>query len=302
MEIGGTKILVTGAGGYLGSVLVPMLLEKGYFVRAAGYIDENKSQFLNLLKTRLEIIDCDLTNQAILNELMQGVGMVVHLASIVGEKICQKEPQLAKSVNTDLVAQINLARNHLPMIFTSTTSVYGANSANICTEETQPKPELAYAISKYEGEKLAEAFGNCIILRPATIFGFAPAINYTMLVNDFVFQAVKQKKLEVYDDSLNRTFIHVKDLANAVLFFIENYKQFKNQIFNVGSDEMNYSKREIAEIIHSLIDFKLDFVAGGSKTDKRNFIVSYAKIKEAGFNTKISLYDGIKDLIKNLSI
>lgn len=285
----------------MGSCLVPMLLEQGYLVKAAGKSFTAETLALSFRYPSLQIIQADLTEGNILDSLMGDIDGVIHLAGLVGEKQCLENPELAKKINVDLVRQVNVARQNLPLIFLSSTSVYGSRENVICDETTKPTPELAYAKSKYEGEQVLEGANNVIILRAATFFGYAPAINFKVLVNDFVLQAVKNKKLEIYDDTLNRTFVHIADLSRAIIFMLENFSQYKNQIFNVGNNSLNCSKRDLAEIIKSLINFELIVKPALPNTDKRNFVVNYDKIEKAGLRTQISLKEGIKELITKIT-
>lgn len=294
------KILVTGASGYAGMVLVPNLIEKGYVVRAVGFSNKHGSWSDLALNENLELINADLRDEKKIEQLIDGVDMIVHLAAVVGEQICKDDPTLAYDINVNLVKIINKIRKDIPLIFISTTSVYGDDTSSACDERTLPNPKLAYAKSKYDGEKLVVESDNFIILRPATLFGYSPAINYNMLVNNFVWHAVNNKKLEVYDDNLNRTFVHVSDLSKSIIFMIENFGKFKNEIFNVGDNDLNFTKRQVVEMLKSLINFELISSEGNSQNDKRNFIVKYNKLNEAGFYTQKNLMEGIKELLVKL--
>lgn len=225
--------------------------------------------------------------------------MIIHLAAIVGEPACRKNPKSCYEINTGLVEKINNLRNNTPLIFVSTTSIYGEiNIEKICFEDTEAKPTLGYARSKYEAEKIIREKDNYIILRPATAFGVSPRLRLDLLVNEFVFNAVNNKYLEVYNPNFSRTFIHVKDLAKVIVMMIERFSEFKNEIFNIGSSNMNATKKEIIDLIKSKIYFKSKIVSDERDPDKRNFIVNYDKIKKAGFEPRFSLSNGISEMIK----
>jgi nucleoside-diphosphate-sugar epimerase len=277
-----------------------MLLEKGYVVRGASR--SFKTETLDLAKKypNFEIVKTDLTAPEVFKDLLEDVDFIIHLAGLAGEKQCQENPKLAQKINVEMVRQLNSTRQGIPLIFLSSTSVYGTTQRIVCDENTPPAPELAYAKSKHEGEMVLKVSDNIIILRAATFFGYAPAINYKLLVNDFVLQAVKNKKLEIYDDTLNRTFIHVRDLARAIIFITENFATLKNEVYNVGNNELNCTKWELAQTIKTMVDFELIVRQVSGNTDKRDFIVNYNKIERSGYRTQISLVEGIKELIAHI--
>jgi len=294
------RILVTGGAGYIGSVLTPLLLKKGYFVKVVdALIFNQKPLLIDSNSNNLEFIKGDLRDYGVLKSALEDTDIVVHLAALVGEPACRKDPNLCYEINKSLVEKLNDLRQDIPLIFTSTTSVYGKTGSKICFEDkTEPKPILDYTKSKYEAEKIIKNKDNYIILRPATAFGFSPRMRLDTLVNEFVFKAVKYKYLEICNPTFVRTFIHVKDFAESILIMVEKFDKFRNQIFNVGNNDMNVVKKEIANLIRPKSNFELKMVSGEIDPDKRNFIVNYDKIEKIGFKTKISLENGIDEMIK----
>lgn len=299
------RILVTGGAGYIGSVLTPLLLKKGYFVRIVDALIFNQNPpAADLNSNNFEFIKGDLRNHKVLKSALKDIDIIIHLAALVGEPVCRKNPDLCYKINKELVEKLNNLRGDIPLIFISTSSVYGETSSKICFEDrTEPMPVLDYAKSKYEAEKIIISKDDYIILRPATAFGFSPRMRLDTLINELVFRTVKHKYLEIYNPNFARTFIHVRDFARAILMMVEKFDEFKNQIFNMGNNDMNITKKEIANSIKSKIDFKLKIVSGEIDPDKRNFIVDYNKIEKIGFKVKLSLKDGIGEMInkfKNL--
>ena len=293
------KILITGGAGYIGSVLTPLLLKKGYFVKVVDALILNqKPPAIDSNSNNFEFVKGDLRDYKVLKSALKDIDIIVHLAALVGEPACRKNPDLCYEINKDLVEKLNDLRHGIPLIFISTVSVYGETGSKICFEDkTKPKSILDYAKSKYEAEKIIRNKDNYIILRPATAFGLSPRMKLDTLINEFVFKAVKYKYLEVYNPNFARTFIHVRDFARAIIMMIEKFNMFKNQIFNIGNNDMNLTKKEIANLIKSKIDFELKIVSGKIDSDKRNFIVNYDKLEKTGFKTEISLEDGIDEII-----
>jgi len=294
------RILVTGGAGYIGSVLTPLLLRGGYFVRVVdALIFNQKPPRVDLNFNKFEFIKGDLRNYKVLKSVLKNIDIIVHLAALVGEPVCHKNPDLCYEVNDGVIEKLNNLRKNTRLIFLSTSSVYGETGSKICFEDkTKPEPRLDYAKSKYRAEKIIRNKDNYIILRPATAFGFSPRLRLDTLINEFVFKAVKYKYLEVYNPNFARTFIHVKDLAKAIIMMIEKFDEFRNQTVNVGSNNMNVTKKQIANLIKSKIDFKLKIVSGRHDSDKRNFIVNYDKVEGKGFKTEVFLSDGLDEMIR----
>lgn len=296
------KILVTGGAGFVGSLLVPMLLEQGYDVRVLDNLlfgqerEHHEANYPNF-----EFINGDVRDGDTVKHALEGIDLIVHLASLVGEPACRKDSGLCYSINRDAAEQLNRLRGSTPIIFPSSTSIYGETSGGVCNEDTAPRPALDYAKSKYEAEKIFLNGGNCIIFRPATAFGdsFRPRLD--LLINEFVFRALKEKSIKVYNPDFVRTFVHVRDFAAAIIFMIERFDIYKNEVFNLGFDDLNLTKRQIAEAIHARIDFSLEFVENSTDPDLRNFVVDYSKFKKTGFLPAHSLSDGIDEMIKRFS-
>jgi len=294
------KILVTGGAGYIGSILIPLLLERGYKVHLFDNFMWGVKPILYFADNpNLEITTGDIRDEDVVKKAMKDADMVFHLAAIVGYPACAADPARAISINVGGTKNVvkNLSKNQR-LVFASTGSTYGKVDG-ICTEDTPIAPLTLYGSTKSEGEKMCLDAGG-IGLRFATVFGLAPRLRLDLLVNDFVYQAVHNKQIVLYEGHFRRTFLHSKDAAYSYLFAIDNYDKMQGQAFNIGDNSMNYTKREIALKIKEFTDYYLHEADIGEDLDKRDYEVSYEKINNLGFFSKITLEDGIKELIKVL--
>lgn len=295
-------MLVTGGAGYIGCVVVPVLLEAGYEVRVLDSLRKGGLGLLPCLSNpQAELVRGDIRDPDAVKRALRDVDVVVHLAAIVGYPACAKDPWLARTTNVD--GTLNLIRHgspHQVIIYPSSLSNYGTVPDSICTEEMTPVPITLYGITKMEGEKALLDRGNAIVFRPATAFGLSPQMRLDLLFNEFVFRALKQKYLVVYEPSHMRAFIHVRDLARAILFALDNGERMLGQIYNLGSESLNLRKGELAEHIRRKIDFTLSISNTGEDPDKRNYRVSFSKLRQAGYEVAISIDDGIDELVRGL--
>ncbi|MCP9296739.1 MAG: NAD(P)-dependent oxidoreductase [Planktothrix agardhii LY1] len=297
------KILVTGGAGYVGTSLIPQLLERGYQVRVLDSLMFGGDQLLPFFKYKnFEFIKGDIRNIEDLSNAVKDQDVIIHLAAIVGYPACRSHPELAEDVNiggTKNLASV-VSRNQL-VIFGSTGSNYGAVE-DICTEETPLNPLSLYGQTKTIAEN--HLLENCttIAFRFATAFGVSPRLRLDLLINDFVYKALTQQYLVVYEKHFMRTFIHIRDLGASFLFAIDNVEKMKGQVYNVGDESMNYSKEQICEMIQKQTNCYVHYADVGEDIDKRNYIVSYEKIKSLGFQTQIAVDEGIEELIKALGV
>lgn len=292
-------VLVTGGAGYVGSLLVSLLLQEGYAVKVLdNLMYRQHTLFQHFISKNFTFIKGDARNEEILREALKGVDCIVHLAAIVGEPACKKDPELCYEVNlraTELLSKLRMPEQKL--IFASTGSVYG-KVEGICGEDSPTNPVSDYGISKLKAEEAVRQKPNYVIYRFATAFGLSPRPRLDLLINDFVYRALKQRVNMVYEAHFKRTFIHVYDMARSFLFAVKNFDNLKNEIYNVGSESMNFTKEDIAKKIKDFIPYHLHFADFGTDPDQRNYEVSYAKIRNKGFETSIDLNDGISELIK----
>lgn len=298
------KVLVTGGAGYVGSVFVPLLLENGYRVRVVdNLMYKHPSLWPYFIDNNFEFIKGDVRDEKTIKDALGGVDFIIHLAALVGEPACKKDPRLCYELNRDSVKLINRLRNKdQKIIFASTGSVYGKIEDEICIEDSPTNPVSDYAIAKLEAEKFLQETGEYMIYRFATAFGLAPRLRLDLMVNDFVYRALYHKVIIVYEAHFKRTFVHVRDMARSFIHAIENFDNMKNEIYNVGHESLNFSKKDIAEKIKDKTDYILHFADFGTDPDQRNYEVSYEKIRNKGFETVYGLDNGIDELIKGYSM
>ena len=298
------KVLVTGGAGYIGAVLVPHLLEKGLAVRVLDNLMYGGGSLLPHVRNRhFEFLRGDVRDARVVRDALVGCDVVVHLAAVVGFPACRKYPDLATSVNvegTKTVADAS-GRERL-VLFGSTGSNYGALLDDVCTEETPLTPLTLYGKTKTAAERYIMENCSAVAYRFATAFGISPRMRLDLLVNEFVYTAMKMRYLVVYEAHFMRTFIHVHDIARAFLFAIENARKMRGQVYNVGAERLNYSKAEVCEMIRSRLDYYLHYADVGQDADKRNYVVSYKKIGDLGFRTTISLEEGIDELVRGVEV
>jgi nucleoside-diphosphate-sugar epimerase len=298
------RLLVTGGAGYVGSVLVPHLLALGHQVRVLDNLMYGGRGLLACFADRnFEFVKGSILDEGTLKRALDGVDAVVHLAGIVGYPACKRDPRLAHEVNlegTRLVAALRHQDQHI--LFASTGSNYGAVVGSVCTENTPLNPLSEYGVTKTAAERHLLDAGNMVCYRFATAFGVSPRMRFDLLVNDFVYQAKVNKDLILYERAFKRTFIHVRDMARAFAFALDHYPAMRDDVYNVGSEEMNFNKEEVALIIKRKIDYYLHFAEIGTDEDQRNYEVSYAKIRSKGFKTEIDMETGIDELIRAVDV
>lgn len=298
------RVLVTGGAGYVGSVLVPMLLGAGHEVRVFDSLRKGGMGLLpSLPDHRLELIKGDVRDSDPVKDAVRDVDAVIHLAAIVGYPACAKDPWLARTTNVD--GTLNLLRHCSPsqlIIYPSSLSNYGTVRDAVCTEDMKPAPITLYGITKLEGERVLLEHENVIIFRPATAFGLSPQMRLDLLFNEFVFRALKERYLVVYEPHHMRAFIHVRDLAAALLFGLEHADRMKHQIYNLGDEALNLRKGDLARRIRQRIDFVLQLSDVGADPDQRNYTVDFSKIRAVGYETGVSVDGGIDELVRGLQV
>ncbi len=300
------RILVTGGAGYIGSVLVPMLLYDGHEVIVLDNFMYNQTALLDCCHYKnFVLIRGDARDEQIIDDIFEKywpVDYVIPLAAIVGAKACDNDPATAKEINVDAVRLV-LGRWTTKIIFPNTNSGYGIGAEGIyCTEESPLNPISLYGRTKVEAEKLVLTNGNSVVLRLATVFGISPRPRLDLLVNDLTYIAVMKGSTEIYEPHFKRNFIHVRDVALAFEHCIKNFDAMANQVYNLGLSDANLSKWELCQEIQRQVPSFKFHEGRGEDPDKRNYIVSNKKIEDAGFKAKYSLRDGIAELIKGYKI
>ncbi len=294
------RILVTGGAGYVGSTLVPMLLDQGHSVRVFDMLKFGGHGLLPCCRhTSLELIKGDVTDAAAVKAALVDIDAVIHLAAIVGYPACKKEPQLAQSTNVDGTRTLlELRKPDQKVIFASTGSIYGSIPDYICNEDTPRSPITLYGETKATAEQMVLDAGNSVAYRYATAFGVSNRMRLDLMPNDFTYQAVKTRNLIVYEGGFKRTFVHVRDMAHSIIFALEQWEEMKDDVYNVGSETMNFTKEDVARKILEHVDYYLHFAEVGTDADQRNYEVSYEKIRKKGFETSVDLDQGISELVR----
>lgn len=300
------KILVTGGAGYIGSILVPALLGKGHEVIVVDNFMYNQTSLLDCCHDeKLTIIRGDARDKGLISKCLQKVDAIFPLACLTGAPLCSKDPISAQTTNLDAVKMIlDLRRKDQRIIFPTTNSGYGIGQKGIyCTEKTPLNPVSLYGRLKVDIENLLLEAGNCITLRLATVMGVSPRMRLDLLVNDFTYRAVNDRFLVLFEPHFKRNYVHVRDVARAFIHCLDNFDQMKDEPYNVGLSDANISKWELCEEIKKQTpDFYFVEAEIGEDPDKRDYVISNAKIEATGFMPNYSLHRSIAELIKGYQV
>ncbi len=246
------KILITGAAGYIGSVLVPILLQKGHEVIAVDNFMYKQTSLLECCHfDKLTLINEDVRNAVLIEQQLKKVDAILPLACLTGAPLCDKDPITARAVNFEAIKTILAKRNPDQMvIFPTTNSGYGVGEEGIhCTEETPLRPVSLYGQLKVEIEKIILESGNSITFRFATVFGVSPRMRLDLLVNDFTYRAYHDRFIVLFEAHFKRNYLHVRDAARVFIYGLENFEQMKGEAYNVGLSDANISKAELCKVI-----------------------------------------------------
>jgi len=300
------KILVTGGAGYLGSILVPQLLSKGYNVTVLDNFMYNQVSLLDCCyDEKLKIVCGDARDKTLVDRLLKDADAIYPLACLTGAPLCNKDPQGARTVIYDAVKLIlELKSKDQRIIYPTTNSGYGVGQKDkYCTEESPLKPVSLYGRLKVDAEKAILDHGNSITLRLATAFGISPRMRLDLLVNDFTYRAVNDRFIVLFEAHFNRNFIHVRDVTRVFIHALENFDRMKNEPYNVGLSDANLNKLQLCQEIKKQIpEFYYVEAEIGEDPDKRDYLVSNEKIERTGFKPIVLLPQGIKELIKGYQI
>lgn len=301
-----TRVLITGGAGYLGSILTERLLQAGCQVTVLDSLIYGEQNLFHLCADpQFDFVYGDARNEALVQELVRRSDVIIPLAAIVGAPACDRDPLMATSVNLDAIRMINRTRSPSQLIvYPTTNSGYGTKSGDLyCTEETPLEPISLYGRTKTDAEAEVLESVNSITLRLATVFGMSPRMRLDLLVNHFVYAAVTDGFLVIFEKDFKRNYVHIRDVADCFVHCIENAATMTGRPYNVGLDDANLSKEELAlKIRESVPSFFIHFAEVGSDPDKRNYIVSNKRLAEAGFVARRSLDDGIRELIKGYAL
>ena len=299
-------ILVTGGAGYLGSILVPQLLKEGHRVIVLDNFMYGQTALLDCCQDEnLTVVRGDARDEKLVPELLREADAIFPLACLTGAPLSDKFPLEAQTINLDAVKLIlKLRGRNQRIIFPTTNSGYGIGQPGIhCDEKTPLRPITLYGRLKVQAEGEILNRGNGITLRLATAFGISPRMRLDLLVNDFVYRAVYDRFVILFEAHFNRNYIHVRDVAKAFIHSLNNFDKMKNEPYNVGLSDANLSKLQLCQEIKKQVpDFYFVESTIGEDPDKRDYIVSNEKIEKTGFKPDVSLAQGIQELIKGYQI
>ena len=300
------RVLVTGGAGYIGSILVPTLLAQGHEVTVIDSFLFGQTSLLDCcVNPNFRVLKGDVRDYDLVAKELAQHDVIIPLAAIVGAPACTRYPDATRAINLEAIRfMASKLGADQRVIFPVTNSGYGVGeSGQYCTEESPLRPITLYGHTKVEAEAILLDKGCAVTLRLATVFGMAPRMRIDLLVNDFVYRAVYDRFVVLFEAHFKRNYIHVRDIATAMLFVLDNYDSMRGQTYNCGLSDANLSKRELCEKIKShLPDFHILESEVGQDPDKRDYIVSNAKIEAAGWRPRHSLDDGIKELIKGYTM
>ena len=297
------KILITGGAGYIGSMLCTKLLEAGHIVTVIDLLKYDKGSLNHLyFHKNFKLICDDIRKVSLMKKLIKQHDFIIPLAALVGAPLCEKFKKDALSTNLGSIKTLcNLVTKKNKVIYLTTNSGYGIGEKNkYCDENSPLKPISLYGRTKCDGEDLVRSkIKNHVCFRLATVFGHSYRMRSDLLVNNFVYTAIKKKKLTLFEPHFRRNFIHVRDVVNAILFTMKNFNRLKNNVYNLGLSSANISKIMLAKKIQKKYKkLRIKIVTNRKDPDKRDYFVSNKKIEKKGFKAQISLEDGISELIQ----
>jgi nucleoside-diphosphate-sugar epimerase len=302
-----TKVLVTGGAGYLGSTLVPALLDRGFAVTVVdNFMYDQASLSAVCYHPAFSLIRGDVRSIETMRPLFAHADIIIPLAARVGAPLCDRDPVAATSTNLQAIVDMldHLSRDQR-VLLPVTNSGYGIGQpGTLCTEETPINPISLYGRNKVEVERiLLDRHPAALSFRLATVFGMSPRLRLDLLVNDFTYRAYMDRFIVLFESHFKRNFIHIRDVARAFLHGIDNFDAMKGQVYNVGLSDANISKLELCQRIQQQVPaFVFLESPVGADPDKRDYIVSNEKIERTGYRPAVSLDDGIRELIKGYAM
>ena len=299
------KILITGGAGYIGSILATKLVDLGHQVTVVDLLKYSSSSLNHLYSFKnFNFIHADVQDGNLMKKIISKNEYIIPLAGLVGAPLCEKYKKEAVSVNYKVIKDCVKYSKNKKIIFLMSNSGYGVGEQNkFCTEDSPLNPISLYGKTKCDAEKEVIKAKNYVCFRLATVFGFSYRMRSDVMVNNFVFNALKDKKLKLFEPHFRRNFIHVRDVVDCILYTINNFKKMQNNIYNAGINSANITKLQLAQLIKKQIkDLKLSTIKGIKDPDQRNYFVSNDKLKKKGFTAKRNLNEGIKELIKGFNI
>ena len=295
------NILITGGGGYIGSMLTTELINLGFKVTVIDLLKFDKGSLDHLyFEKNFTFIKGDVRNLNLLKKYISKNEFIIPMAALVGAPLCEKNKKEAIETNFQSIKNIlkNLS-NKNKLIYLTTNSGYGIGEKNkFCDENSPLNPISLYGKTKCDAENEVMKYKNTISFRLATVFGASYRMRSDLLVNNFVERAVNQNFLDIFEPQFRRNFIHIRDVVKAIIFSVKNFNKLKSNIFNLGLSSANITKIQLAKKIKKKIKtLKIKVIQNKKDPDKRDYFVSNLKIEKKGFKARISLEEGIGELI-----
>ena len=299
------KILITGGAGYIGSKLVTKLLDLKFKVTVIDSLVFSSKSLNHLFNNKnFNFIKGDVRNKEIMRNLIKKNEFIIPLAALVGAPLCDKNKKEAISVNLEsikfLMKNINKKNK---IIYLTTNSGYGVGEKNkYCDEQSPLNPISLYGKTKVDAEKIIMRSKNSIGFRLATVFGYSYRMRTDLLVNNFVYNAVKNRKLNIYEPHFRRNYIHVNDVVDGIIYSIKNFHRLKSNVYNLGLSSANLTKYMLVRKIKKQLKYlKIKIISNRKDPDQRDYYVSNKKIEKKGFRAKIKIEQGITELIRVFS-
>ncbi len=300
------RIFVTGGGGYIGSVLVPLLLQEGHTVTVLDNFLYHQWPLLDCAHyPTLSIIIGDARDDRLLREHAPAADVLLPLACLTGAPACARDPWAAREVNLDAVLRLAaLKGTGQRLVFPSTNSGYGVGTPGVyCDEDTPLNPVSLYGRLKVEAEAHLLDRGDCVTFRFATLFGLSPRMRLDLLVNDFVYRAVADRAIVLFEPHFKRNYLHVRDAARVFSHALEHYDRMAGRPYNVGLSDANLTKLELCDRIKAHVGtFAVHAADIGADPDRRDYLVSNARIEAMGFRPALGLDAGIAELVKGYAM
>jgi nucleoside-diphosphate-sugar epimerase len=300
------KILITGGAGYIGSVLTPTLLAEGHEVTVVDNFYFKQSTLLDCCRyENFRVVRGDARDERLIKDLAPKADLIIPLAALVGVPLCNTDAVATQSTNQDAIEMLcRVASPNQWIIMPVTNSGYGVGEqGKHCTEDSPLRPISTYGVTKVKAEEAVLKRENSISFRLATVFGLSPRMRIDLLVNDFVHRAVNDRAVVIFEGHFKRNYIHIRDVVRVFQHGMANFKAMKGKPYNVGLDDANLSKVELCAVIKKhLPKFVYLEAPIGEDPDKRDYIVSNARLAATGFKPEWSLDRGITELIKGYTI
>ena len=300
------KILVTGGAGYIGSKLVTELLNNNYEVTVVDILKYSSKSLNHLFNNKnFHFIKGDVRNRKLMRKLIQKNEFIIPLAALVGAPLCEKNKKEAISVNLNSIRHLMklISKKKNKVIYLTTNSGYGVGKKNkYCDEDSPLNPISLYGRTKVTAEKIVMNYKNTIGYRLATVFGYSYRMRTDLLVNNFVFKSLRDRRLTIYEPHFRRNYIHINDVVDGIIYSIKNFNLLQSNVYNLGLSSANLTKYMLAQKIKKKLKYlKIRIVQNKKDQDQRDYYVSNKKIEKKGFKAKISIEEGISELIKVFS-